>query len=200
MSNEERDVILQMLADNKISTQEAASLLDALRESEESGETESWPRWKSEDAEGGQDDRNERARRRLDRDMRRQERDVYRASLRRHSRGSTSGRSLFINVTDGDETRTHVHIPLGMAMAASKFIPRKARAYFEEYGIDLSELIESVLGDVGHAGQIVNIRDGDKRVEVTVIGEDNEITSARTTPPSPVVPPVPAVNPEPPAV
>ena len=164
MSNEERDVILQMLAESKITAAEAATLLDALKESEAGEPAEagaSWQRSAGEHRRAFAD--MDRDFKRMDREMRRRERDME----REHRRPTNSGRSLFINVTDGDDTRTHVQIPLGMAVAAGKFMPRKARAYFEEYGIDLTELVDSVMNDISRAGEIVNIRDGNKRVQVS---------------------------------
>lgn len=147
MSSEERDMILQMVAEGKVSTGEAADLLDALDSAREQDETE-WSREARDEA-------------RQERDERRRERDA------RRGRGIYD-RGLLIDVRDGDETRTHVHIPLAMAAAAGKFIPKKAREYFEQYGIDLTELVESVSSDLARRGEIVNVVDGETRVQVSI--------------------------------
>lgn len=200
MSKEERDIILEMVAENKISTAEAADLLDALTESEADERGSSAPDWVG--AGGSETDtgsrfvdghRRDRDSQRHEREVRRHERELEREARRREresGRGRTSGRSLMIHVRDGDETRTHVHIPLGMALAAGKFIPKKARGYFDEYGIDLDDLLDTLQADLGRAGEIVNIRDGEKSIHISVVGSD----------PAPVVPPVaPAAPPTPPA-
>ncbi|HEV3312668.1 MAG TPA: hypothetical protein VG815_19315 [Chloroflexota bacterium] len=171
MSSEEREMILQMLAENKISTAEAADLLDALESPEESrSEYETEVESAFYNAE-----RSERDGRRAERDLRRAERDMEREARRmerevRRSRHPGSGRSIVIDIRDGEETKTHIQVPLGMALAAGKFIPKKARAYFDEYGIDVTDLIDSVASDVSQHGDLVNIRDGDKRVQISVVG------------------------------
>src|SRR5579872_3004148 len=202
VSDEERDMILQMVAENQISTAEAAVLLDALKESE--AEEQAQPDWAS----GSDQFRESRRRleheaRRMEHDARRMERDVERAARQasrdafRHLGRPGIGRSLLIHVRDGEETRTNVRIPLGMALAAGKFIPKKARGYLEEYGIDVADLIDSLANDLGRTGDIVNIREGDKVVQISIVGSDSVMAPRPVepveapTPPSPVQPVVP---------
>jgi DUF4097 and DUF4098 domain-containing protein YvlB len=149
VSSEERDMILQMVAEGKVSTHEAADLLDALDTEEESANPEA------------ADDVSNVDMFRRQRDESRRERD------QRRGRG-LADRSLLIDVRDGEQTKTHVQIPLAMAAAAGKFIPKKAREYFEEYGIDLSDLIDSFSNDPVRRGEIVNVVDGETRVHIAI--------------------------------
>jgi hypothetical protein len=149
VSSEERDMILQMVAEGKVSTAEAADLLDALDTKEEAADQE------VADEAGYMDVY------RQQRDERRRERD------QRRGRGFAQ-RALLIDVRDGDKTKTHVQIPLAMAAAAGKFIPKKAREYFEQYDIDLTDLIDSITSDPVRHGDIVNVQDGDTRVLISI--------------------------------
>lgn len=158
MGSEERDMILQMLAEGKVSTAEAADLLDAL-DTKDAGQSN--VETSAEDP--YYDTRHwERDARRYERDSRRHERDMRRGH-------GLADRGLEIHVQDGDETRTHVHIPLGLAAAAGKFLPKKAQEYFEKYGIDLTDLIDSISNDLSRRGEIVNVQDGQTRVHIAVI-------------------------------
>jgi hypothetical protein len=149
VNSEEREMILQMVADGKVSTSEAVDLLDALDAKDEAYEDEAEVEVSSRDIY------------RQLRDERRRERDLRRGR-------NLSDRGLLILVQDGNETRTHVHIPLAMAAAAGKFVPKRAREYFEQYGIDLTDLIDSVSKDLAKRGEIVNVVDGETRVQVTI--------------------------------
>lgn len=154
MSSEERDMILQMLADGKVTPQEAADLLDALEPERDAGSSPGgdWNQWIADEA--------ERARNRSSWEERI-------AGSRRPNPPLFSGRSLMIHVTDGDETKTHVNVPLGMALTAGKFIPKRAQEYFDRYGIDLSAILDGVAhGDQN--GELVNVRDGNTHVKIVV--------------------------------
>jgi hypothetical protein len=152
VSSEERDMILQMLAEGKVTPQEAADLLDALEPGRlaptpHPGE---WNRWQGDNAErfGSSSSWQDRG-----------------PAQRRSS--SFAGRSLLIHVTDGDETKTNVNVPLGMALTAGKFIPRRAQEYFDRYGIDLASILEGIAhGDQN--GELVNVRDGNTQVKIVV--------------------------------
>lgn len=195
MSNEERDMILGMVAENKITSAEAADLLDALADVErEDGETNREERFSN-------THHRDREARRAERDVRRRERDLEREIRHRdreHRRTPRSGRTLMIHIRDGEDTRTHVNIPLGMALAAGKFIPQRARAYFDDYGIDLTDLLDSVANNLGQSGDIVNIREGDKSIRVAIEGIDQPTPSAPSQPTSPMAPaePMPPEAPE----
>ena len=199
MRSEERDMILQMVAENKISTAEACRTCSTRRRGR-AGSRRDLPRLPRVTA------LEHREFRRLERDLWcRRKRDLERAARdhERAMRGSRplTGRSLMIHVRDGDETRTHVHIPLGMAMTATKFIPKKARGYFEEYGIDLTDLLDTVSEDLGRVGEIVNIRDGCKSVQVAIVGNDYDQSRPASQPvrPEAPIPPTPPTAPTPPA-
>ncbi len=136
MSSEERDIILQMLAEGKVSPSEAGDLLDAL-------------------------------------EIKGSAQPAFSTGLEQTKQGgrvdpSLAGRGLLIHVRDGEETRTKVHIPLGLALTAGKFIPKRAQEALQEYGLDLGQILETIAkGD--QRGEIVDVRDGETRVEIAVI-------------------------------
>ncbi|GEM_PF-4582148 len=136
MSSEERDIVLQMLSEGKISPSEAGELLDALDVKEAAPEEPRVARPEPAIKEG---------------------------------RSKADSRSLMIEVRDGGETRTHVQIPLGLAMAAGKFLPKKTQDYLEQFGIEMDELLENVTEDLARKGPIVDVRDGDTMVQIAVI-------------------------------
>ncbi|HZT95315.1 MAG TPA: hypothetical protein VFB34_00600 [Chloroflexota bacterium] len=136
MNSEERNIILQMLSEGKISPSEAGDLLDALETEEEPAfDAGSLPRPPSP------------PRPRLDPDL--------------------MGRGLLLNVREGDENRTQLHIPLGLALAGGKFIPRKAQEAMEKYGLNLAEILDSIARGE-QKGEIVNVQDGDTRVHIAI--------------------------------
>lgn len=146
MSKEERDIILQMLSEGKISPSEAGDLLEALETQQKEDLEQSTRPFES----GRHEYRNHE----------RHGNFASRDSLHQHG--------LLIRVSEGEETRTRVHIPLGMAFAAGKFMPKKAQEYFDKYGIDLKEVLDSVAGDLGRRGEIVDVNDGETRVQIVV--------------------------------
>ncbi|HZS86323.1 MAG TPA: hypothetical protein VFE42_02395 [Chloroflexota bacterium] len=77
------------------------------------------------------------------------------------------GRSLIIQVTEGNEDKVNVRIPLGLARAASKFIPRRAKEYLEEYDMNIDQLVESLTGAEG-SNTLVEVQDGDDHVRIAV--------------------------------
>src|SRR5690349_5830265 len=79
----------------------------------------------------------------------------------------TQARSLVIHITEGDETKVDVRIPLGLARAASKFIPRKAKEYLEEYDMNVEQLLESLVSAEG-TDTLVEIQDGEDHVRIAV--------------------------------
>ncbi|MGH2450231.1 MAG: hypothetical protein ACRDGE_02960, partial [Candidatus Limnocylindria bacterium] len=76
------------------------------------------------------------------------------------------GRMLRIRVRSGDEQKVNIAIPLAIArlgkakMAASGLV----RAQLSKFGIDLDE----VLRTADAAGHLVDITEGDERVEIFV--------------------------------
>jgi hypothetical protein len=79
----------------------------------------------------------------------------------------TQGRSLVIHITEGDKTMVDVRIPLGLARAASKFIPRKAKEYLEDYDMNVEQLVESLVSADG-SDTLVEIQDGEDHVRIAV--------------------------------
>lgn len=76
-------------------------------------------------------------------------------------------RSLVIQIADGGETKVNVRIPLSLARAARKFIPRSAQASLENYDIKLEDLLSSLDG-FEEGGTLVEIRDGEDKVRIAV--------------------------------
>lgn len=76
-------------------------------------------------------------------------------------------RSLVIQVSEGGQTKVNVRIPLGLARAASKFIPRNVQAQLSEHNIDLDELLQGIAG-ADNDGSLIEVKDGDDRVLIAV--------------------------------
>lgn len=76
-------------------------------------------------------------------------------------------RTLVIHISEGGNSKVNVRIPLGLARAASKFIPRQAQAYLNEREINLEELLEG-LGGADNDGTMIAIDDGEDKVRIAV--------------------------------
>jgi SHOCT-like domain len=76
-------------------------------------------------------------------------------------------RTLVIQIIDGEETKVNIRIPLGLARAASKFIPRNALAYLEDHDIDLEAFMEGMNSDNGD-NTLLEVRDGESYVRIAV--------------------------------
>jgi hypothetical protein len=76
-------------------------------------------------------------------------------------------RTLAIEIHDGTETHVNIRIPLTLARAAGKFIPREAQNRLEEYGLTLDQFIDD-LGPGGGDGAIIEIHDHDEHVRIAV--------------------------------
>lgn len=76
-------------------------------------------------------------------------------------------RSLVIHITEGDDTKVNVRIPLGLARAAGKFVPRRAQQYLDNYEINLDQLLESLTTMEG-SDTLVEITDGDDQIRIAV--------------------------------
>jgi hypothetical protein len=76
-------------------------------------------------------------------------------------------RSLVIQVKEGGDSKVNVRIPLSLARAAGKFIPRHAQKHLAAYNIDLEELL-SGLGDAEGDGTLVEVKDGKDEVRIAV--------------------------------
>jgi hypothetical protein len=82
---------------------------------------------------------------------------------------AVSRKFLMIQIRDNDESKVHLRIPLGLARTASKFMPRAAVRRLEQYDIKLQDLIDS-LGATLAEGPIIDVKDGDSRVTIAVVG------------------------------
>ena len=76
-------------------------------------------------------------------------------------------RSMVIQVKEGGDSKVNVRIPLSLARAAGRFIPRRAQQHLAAYNIDLEELL-SGLGDAGGDGTLVEVKDGKDEVRIAV--------------------------------
>jgi hypothetical protein len=131
---EDRERILRMLAEGKISAEEAANLLDAI----------------------------------APQPLRpRQGIAPEPSRLMTPPPLAADKRFLLIEVSEDGETKVNLRIPLALARAAGKFIPRSAQDHLKEYSINLPELVED-LGQALDVGPLIDIRDGDDRVLIAV--------------------------------
>jgi hypothetical protein len=116
MSNEDRRRILQLVADGKISAEEATELLDALpsdRQSDGAREAAEAP---------------------------------YASMPPMPPFPPNRARSLVIQINEGSENKVNLRIPFGLARAAGKFVPRRASQQLKEFGIELEELLNDLSG------------------------------------------------------
>ena len=133
MSSDERARILRMVAEGKLSAEEAADLLDAVEpppRPENRGMAAPPPPMPAMPAEGPR-------------------------------------RSLVINISEDGESKVNVRIPLGLARAAGRFVPRQAREYLENYDIDLQQLLAD-LGSTGIVGPLIEVQDEGDQVRIAV--------------------------------
>ena len=79
----------------------------------------------------------------------------------------TPRRSLVIQVKEGGDSKVNVRIPLSLARAAGKFIPRHAQQHLAAYNIDLEELL-SGLRDAEGDGTLIEVKDGKDEVRIAV--------------------------------
>jgi hypothetical protein len=85
----------------------------------------------------------------------------------RPAAGSTSrGRILRIRVTEGGRQKVNVAIPLAIARIGKMKLGQSGlvRGHLQKFGLDLDELLR----EVESVGRIVDINEGDDRVEITV--------------------------------
>ncbi|HZS93768.1 MAG TPA: hypothetical protein VFA78_03155 [Chloroflexota bacterium] len=141
MNDDERRRILRMVAEGKVSAEEAADLLDALQEPRPAPEPE-------------------------------------RSYAELHpypvspvppvpQTDQVRGRALVIRISEGDENSVNLRIPLGLAKAAGKFLPRRAEHDLREHGIDLPAVFDGVSSGV-EVGPLLMIQDGGDTVYIGV--------------------------------
>ncbi len=75
-------------------------------------------------------------------------------------------RTLVIQVSEDGLSKVNVRIPLGLARAAGKFIPRQAIGALAEHDIDLEQLL-SGLGNA-EDGTLLEVNDGADKVRIAV--------------------------------
>jgi hypothetical protein len=139
MSDEERSRILRMVAEGKLSPEEAADLLEALQpittgaQSHSAGGSPGFPPMDP---------------RELRREMRKRPRNVV------------------IQVREGGESKVNIRIPLSLTKAAGKFIPRQAQAHLSKYEINLQEFLDDL--SEADSGTLLEVKDGENRVLIAV--------------------------------
>lgn len=137
-----------MVADGKLSPEEAASLLEAVEpEREPQVSSFSTPPEAAYSEYGAPSERDIRIR-------------------GREGRRSRPPRAVVIQIKEGGENKVNLRIPLGLARAAKKFIPRQAQNYLSSYEIDLQEFLDGA-GDM-EGGTLLEVKDGENRVLIAV--------------------------------
>lgn len=74
--------------------------------------------------------------------------------------------SLVIQVYEGEKSKVNLRIPLGLARAAGRFIPRQAQQRLDEFDINLEQLLQS-LHD-GESGTLLEVIDGKDHIHIAV--------------------------------
>jgi hypothetical protein len=136
--NDERRRILQLVADGKITAEEAAELLDAINVQPRREQSTMPP----------------------------PEAPTPPAPVFARGPAPVRARSLIIQVIEGSNTKVDLRIPFGLARAAGKFIPRRAEQQLREFGIDLEDLLSDLRGSEN--GTILQVQDEDSRVLIAV--------------------------------
>ena len=146
MGDEERARILRMVAEGKLSPEDAAGLLEAVEPEPQASEYSNSPEGEF----AGFGGRGEGEARMRGREVRR----------------SRPPRAVVIQIKEGGENKVNIRIPLGLARAAKKFIPRQAQNYLSSYEIDLQEFLDGANDMEG--GTLLEVKDGDNRVLIAV--------------------------------
>jgi acetylornithine deacetylase/succinyl-diaminopimelate desuccinylase-like protein len=148
VGDEERARILRMVAGGKLSPEDAASLLEAVEpEPEPQVSSYSIPPEAPYTAHEGS----------VEREVRIRGREGHR---------SRPPRAVVIQIKENGENKVNLRIPLGLARAAKKFIPRQAQNYLSGYEIDLQEFLDGANDMEG--GTILEVKDGENRVLIAV--------------------------------
>lgn len=75
-------------------------------------------------------------------------------------------RFVRVKVVDGDKTKVNVNLPLELARVALKFIPQATLSSAGAAELNLEHIVE--LLEQGVEGKLIDIEDGDTKVEVYV--------------------------------
>jgi hypothetical protein len=137
MTNDERARILRMVAEKKITAEEAADLLEAI----EAPRADPPPAMPLQSA--------------------------YPSPSPTPMPPSSTRRSLVLHISDGSQTKVNLRIPLGLARAAGRFIPRQAQEQLDEYDININDLLED-LGNTLAVGPLIDIQDDETKVLIAV--------------------------------
>lgn len=78
-----------------------------------------------------------------------------------------SAKNLTIQIIDGSKTNVNIRIPLALARAAGRFIPRQAQAYLNTHEINLEQLMESLQTNDGE-NTLLEVLDGDAHIRIAV--------------------------------
>jgi hypothetical protein len=76
-------------------------------------------------------------------------------------------RNLTIQIVDGDDTSVNIRIPLALARAAGKFIPRQAQSYLNAHEINLEAIMESLQANDGE-NTLLEVVDGETNIRIAV--------------------------------
>lgn len=139
MTEDDRRRILRMVAEGAITAEEGADLLDSLGEERRAHEP----------------------------DTAREEAGSRAMAMATSGAPARTVRSLVIRVEEGDQSKVNLRIPLGLARAAGKFIPRRAQHDLSERGVDLAAMVEGIADGV-EGGPLLQIEDGEDRVYIGV--------------------------------
>ncbi len=149
MSDEERARILRMVAEGKLSPEQAADLLEAIQPQQEPELAERQSEsidWEPEPPIPPIP--------------------PVPPMPEIHFGGKRKSRFLLIQIRDSGESKVNLRIPLGLTRAAGKFIPRQAQAYLGKYDINLQDLLNEISQTDG--GTLLEIRDGENKVLIAV--------------------------------
>jgi hypothetical protein len=76
---------------------------------------------------------------------------------------AATSRSLVIRIVEAGDAKVNVRIPLSLARAAGRFLPRQAKAALKEYEIDLDQILEEVSSGSGN-GALIEVQDNEAHV------------------------------------
>lgn len=139
--SDELETILRLVADGRLSPEDAAPIIDALTRAEQA------------ETAGHEHERMSSHATRLDRDLRRTQRRIDRALERVHVRtADLGGRHLRIQVKERGRQRVNLRIPIGFVDAAIGFVPGLAG--------DQADRIRDAVQS-GEVGPIIDVEDAD---------------------------------------
>ncbi len=133
MNSEERLRILEMVAEGKLTTDEADELLGAMEPAPPPA------------ARGA----------------------FATPALPHYLRPAPPQRYLTVRVTDGDQPKVNVRIPLGLARGAAKWLGNLTEQVQSSFDLNVKDLVES-LGDAPSDGTVIDLHDGGTTVWIGI--------------------------------